>query len=57
VKNKYNPLALNIIGERIGIPLNCALFALLYFLFTEVVEDLGKGSAILSDVFFSAVGK
>jgi hypothetical protein len=56
VKDKNDLPALNIIRKRFGIPFDCDLLALLYFLFTEVVKDVGEGSAILSDIFLCAVG-
>jgi hypothetical protein len=47
---------LNIIRKRSFIPFDCEVLALLYLLFTEVVKDVGKGGAILSNILVWAVG-
>jgi len=50
-------LVLNIIRKWLCIPLDCDFLAPLYFLFTEIVKDVGQGSTILSDVFLSTIGQ
>jgi hypothetical protein len=57
VKDYNHLLALNFIWKRLCIPLDCDFLAPLYFLFTEVVKNVGQSSTILSDLLLSAVGQ